>query len=112
MLLYYYIFFLTRYKNSPNDMKAQAVGELNLICKVRLGVSRCLAVRMMHFNVRMYSAAKDLKNSYLSECTYFAFFGSMPFGGPGYVELRHRGGLFAFCGTKGCLACAGDVCEP
>jgi len=36
----------------------------------------------------------------------------MPVAGPEYVGVRQRGGLFAFCGTRGCLACAGDVCEP
>lgn len=63
-------------------------------------------------NISVCEYLKEHKNLYLSEYTHFAFFGSMPFAGPEYVGVRQRGGLFAFCGTKGCLACAGDVCEP
>lgn len=43
------------------------------------------------------------------EDTHLAFFGSVPEVGSVCVGVKQRGWLFAFCGTKGCLACAGDV---
>lgn len=66
-----------------------------------------------HINVCVYLySERSSEHVFVRMYTYFAFFGSMPVVGPEYVGVRQSGGLFAFCGTKGCLACAGDVCEP
>lgn len=53
------------------------------------------------------------KSLNITNVTYLAFFGSrFEWLYPVCVGVKQKGGLLAFCGTKGCLACAGEVCEP